>query len=63
MLCCGGGHITPLLDHPWVTPVGAYSRALSILVAGKVNDVLVQVLFIRFHSRWSECICQPQLPA
>ena len=52
-------HMTPLLDHSWVTPVGAYSCALSILIAGKVNDVPVQVLFICFHSRWSECICQP----
>ena len=50
-------HITPLLDHSWVTPMGAYFRALSILIAGKVNDVLVQVSFIRFHSRRSECIC------
>ena len=54
---------TPLLDHPWVTPVGAYFCALSIFIAGKVDDVLVQVLFILFHSHWSECICQPQLPA
>ena len=40
-------HITPLLDNSWVTPMGACSCALSICIAGKVDDIPVQVLFIR----------------